>query len=254
MTAAPRRFKLGKKHALRDSRTLAAHDFAGRLRPPMTADWHRRVKHWPLYDNDRLGTCAVASYAHLVLCQTANADGPARKLEIFKAAVVDAYLEQSPADEGLVLLEALKTFRSQGIGGVRIGAFAAVDYQHTGRLLQAIYQFGGVYAGFALPEAIWDMDQNWYAPAAAEQLVDDWAAGSGGGHAVYIGGYSSIDGLLYGASWGQPIAISLAFARAYLDECYVTVGESWSDDVGETPSGVNLRELLAAADHLGGNG
>lgn len=245
-------FRLGKKHAVSDGRTLRAEAYFLGRKLPLACDYDQHVKKWPLLKNDTLGDCGVVAYAHLLQCQSAVADGGERQIALSTAAVEKAYGELSPADDGVIALDALKYFRAHGVGGVHVGAFAAVDFRDCGRLMQAIYQFGGVYAGLLLPEAIAEMDDVWEAPASDAQLKGKWSKGGLGGHLVYLGGYDSIAGHLRGASWGRPLTLTMAFARAYMDECYVMIGETWTNDLGDTPTGANLRQLRSDAERLTG--
>lgn len=243
MTKAVSRFCLGKKHAVSDARTLRADKYVDRRPIPIRCEYDHQVKRWPLYDNDTVGDCAIVAYAHLVACQTAVADGNGRLVEFKLPDVLRAYRELSPQDDGVVMLDALKYFRAKGVGGVHTGMFAAVDFHDVGLLFRAIHQYGGIYAGFLLPQAVVEMGTLWYAPATPAQLKGKWAVGSLGGHAVYLGGYDSVAGLLTGATWGKPLTLSLSFLRAYMDEAYVLVSEAWTNDLGDTPTGSNLRQL-----------
>lgn len=245
-------YKLGKRHALKDSRTIKAERYYHHgVHLPLTCVWASKVNRWPLYFNDSIGTCAVAAYAHSLICQTTNADGARNQVKPLPGSVIDTYSYISgynpvtgEGDDGCILLDALKYFRKTGIDQRRIGAFASVNYQDFEALFSAILLFGGVYAGFQLPLGIIDQEGTWTCPSLLSQRVDDWEPGSLGGHAMYLGGYDSLKGTIEGVTWGKQVSLSLNFVQAYMDECYVLIGEAWTNDVGFTPTGLNLKTLL----------
>ena len=129
--AAP--VKLGKLPARVDPRTLSLARYVDRAElpsPPPELDLSAPVADWPMYGNDRLGDCTTAAAGHMIEAWTAAAAGSA--VEVTEAAVLAAFeavkiVDSATGDEGAVELDVLKLWRSAGIGGHRVGAFARVS-------------------------------------------------------------------------------------------------------------------------------
>jgi hypothetical protein len=233
---------LGKLPARTDARTLSFAKYVDRgaiPRPPDRLDLASTVREWPLYANDRLGDSALAAAAHMVEAWTAAAAG---KPEIVaEAAVVDAFEQVKVADpttgeEGAYELDVLKLWRTAGLDGHKIGAFAAVPV-HDHRLVRtAASLFGGLYVGIALPltaqeQQVWDWTKS---------LSGEAAPGSWGGHAVDVVGYGP-DGLAV-VTWGRARSMTWAFWDRYVDEAYCVISQELVEG-GEGPAGFDLHAL-----------
>jgi hypothetical protein len=133
--------KLGKKAAKFDRRTLHLASYLQPLALPQIPNhctWSSKVPSWPMYDNDRIGDCAIAGPAHLVQCWTGN-DGqyviPSDHEVIAGYEKVGHYNPNDPAtDGGCVLLDVMNTWRKEGLFGThKIGGFVSVtpaDHDH----------------------------------------------------------------------------------------------------------------------------
>lgn len=123
--------------------------------------------------------------------------------------------------------------------GHMIEAFAAVDFDDPRETLkQAIYRFGGVYCGFALPafaESLprWSMEDS---PGGAKAKPYSF-----GGHAVFAPAYDD-DGLTV-ISWGRRMKVDWAFVHKYLDEAYACLDEFWINRDGRSPGGLDIKAL-----------
>ena len=235
---------LGKLPARVDPRTLSLARYVDRTvlpAPPAELDLTAPVPDWPMYGNDRLADCTTASAGHAIEAWTAAAAGTA--VEIPEQAVVDAFeavkvVDPATGEEGAVELDVLKYWRSSGIGGHLIAAFARVDLSDHDLVRTGAYLFGGLYIGLQLPLS------------AQEQDVWDWngrldgpdAPGSWGGHAVNIAGYDETG--LTCVTWGALQKLTWAFWDRYTDECWCLVSEDFMSG-GKTPEGFDLAALEA---------
>ncbi len=102
----------------------------------------------------------------------------------------------------------------------------------------AIWLFGGVYIGLALPVSAQSQDV-WVVPAGG--LSGDGAPGSWGGHAVYVVAYDARG--LTCITWGRLKRMSWNFWAAYCDEAYGLLAKDWFEASGEAPSGFDVAAL-----------
>jgi hypothetical protein len=234
--------KLGKLPARVDPRTLSLARYIDREllpAPPPTLDLSTGVTDWPMYGNDRLGDCTTAAAGHMIEAWTATAAG--ETVELPEAAVLAAFdavkiIDPVTGEEGAVELDVLKLWRSTGIGGHRIGAFAQVACGDRDLVMTGAWLFGGLYIGLQLPAR------------AAEQDVWDWtgrldgpdAPGSWGGHAVDVVGYDE-SGLAV-VTWGAPKRMTWSFWGRYCDEAWCVLSNDYLA-AGRSPQGFDLEAL-----------
>lgn len=243
--------KLGKREPKHDPRTVRLSDYVvGALPPPPPrVNWGTRARRLGMMLNDRIGDCGIAAPAHLVQCWTAEngSEIVVPDAEILAAyQAVSGYVPGRPdTDNGVFLLDVMKYWRNVGIGGHKIAAFAAVDLRDRMALCRAIAFFGGVVAGFALPQSsqsqpVWSLKLG--------GTVGSPRRYSWGGHAVSIHGYTLDDDETLGdvecVTWGERKLVTLDFCDGYCDEAYVAVSQDWADADG-APSGYDLNRLLA---------
>jgi len=192
-----------------------------------------------MYANDRIGDCTTAAAAHMVEAWTAAATGEAALVpEPAVLAAFDAVKVVDPVtgEEGAVELDVLKLWRTAGIGGHRIGAFARVARDDRDLVATGAWLFGGLYVGLQLPVS------------AADQDVWDWsgsldgpdAPGSWGGHAVDVVGYD--EGGLTVVTWGALKRMTWAFWRRYRDEAWCVLSPDFLAG-GCSPQGFDLEAL-----------
>lgn len=234
--------KLGKLPARVDPRTLSLAQYIDREvlpTPPPALDLSASVTEWPMYANDRLGDCTTAAAGHMIEAWTAVAAGEA--VEVSEAAVLAAFdavriLDPVTGEAGAVELDVLKLWRSAGIGGHRIGAFARVARDDRDLLTTGAWLFGGLYIGLQLPLR------------AADQAVWDWAGrldgpdapGSWGGHAVDVVAYD--EGGVTVVTWGALKRMTWAFWERYCDEAWCVLSSDYLA-AGRSPAGFDLEAL-----------
>jgi hypothetical protein len=241
--------KLGKNAAKFDRRTLHLASYLQPLALPQIPNhctWSSKVPSWPMYDNDRIGDCAIAGPAHLVQCWTGN-DGqyviPSDHEVIAGYEKVGHYNPHDPStDGGCVLLDVMNTWRRDGLfGNHKIGAYVAVTPAQHDHICAGIYLFGGLTIGLALPEAAQDM-QVWKAPSRFHRY-GPYAPGSWGGHCVVLVDYNETE--LTCVTWGGLKRMTWNFLSAYCDEAYAAISNDWLGPDGRAPNGFDTRALAA---------
>ncbi len=140
-------------------------------------------------------------------------------------------------DNGAVLLDVLNYWRTNGIAGHKIAAFTQLNPKNIKNIKAAIYLFGGIYVGVALPISAQKQDI-WDVPATG--LTGDGAVGSWGGHAICATGYDTQ--YVYCISWGKTKKMTWAFWKAYVDEAYVVISNDFATT--KSPNGFDMSALL----------
>jgi len=252
-------FRFGKKRPAKLRTTLALTDFADMTWPSVQAQgWEILSKPLVLdiLANDMVGDCVIAAAMHFAQNETANITGhaltPNRELTLQTYSAITGYDPaqtdangDNPTDQGTDFESQLFPYwRDHGIPLVdengneflhKILGFAGLDLGSVAQQRYANFTFGGV---------LWGIN----CPSSAEQDTSNWVVTPGativGGHGVNQTGQGRDGGHLN--SWGLSIPFQWDFMRTYADEAYVVVTESWVDDLGQSPSGLNLGGLLNA--------
>jgi hypothetical protein len=241
-------FRLGKKPARHDDRTMQFRHFRTELpAPPAAVDYMTEIGYWPMYLNDTLGDCVEAAFAHLQLSWSRYAGKPIipSNSEVLTAyEAIGGYVPGDPStDNGSDLLTALKYYRQRGF----ITAFMQLERGNWLELQQAIAIFGGVYIGIQLPNAV--VPQG---PGAPDWTDIPWkwegsmVPNPENGHCVpamrYLQGADYWNNFI---SWGQRMGMNQAFYVNCSDEAYAIVTPEWIEANGKSPSGFDLAQLLA---------
>lgn len=240
---------LGKLAPKRDRRTLKLSHYVHKVDIPVEprADWRARgvISSWPMFLNDKIGCCTIASGAHMIEAWSASARG--LEADITEADVLAAYEEAcgyDPADptsdQGGVEIDVLNYWRKVGIGGHKIGAYASINPDDPDMIRRAIALFGGVYTGFALPLSAQDQPV-WKSPVRGTR--GHGAPGSWGGHAVPIQAYDPH--LLTCITWGGEKAMSWQFLADYCDEVYAIISPDFLRGSRMAPNGFDVAKLVA---------
>lgn len=218
--------KLGKLPPKEDPRTLQMAAYLRRKLPsaPLRQDWTvGMTSWWGMMLNNQLGDCTIAAAGHLIMEWTANLN---QEIVLADDTILKAYEAVSgydPAsganDNGAVELDVLKYWRSTGIGGHTIEAFASVDPGNWEHIKWSVFLFGGAYIGLALPlsaqnQQVWDVTNG---PGSEP--------GSWGGHAVPVVAYDETG--LYCVTWGSVLRMTWQFWSEYCDEAYAILSPDW---------------------------
>ena len=255
---------LGKKSAKHDSRTLklASYLDLGRIEidPRSYVNWYEKLKELyglPLFGNDALGDCVLASRAHGL--QVASLAESGLPTDILTSEVIADYRDVggyagTPAtDNGAYMLDSLNNWRNKGMRGAgkrhKILAFASVNVHDKEELRVANQLFGGIYCGFDLPRYVRGVSDpwTWY---KSKGVQGDFEPGSWGGHAVWLARAS--EAKLGFVTWGREQICNHGFVQTYCDEAYVVLQNDWALD-GKAPSGFDLEQLLADVRARGGS-
>lgn len=241
--------KLGKRARHIDPRTLQMTTYmkaAALPAPPGSVTWNAAVgATWGMMLNDNLGDCTCAAVGHTIMAMTSQHGTPVVPSDADVLAAYEAcggYVVGSPdTDNGAVELTVLNYWRKTGLGGHKLGAYAAVHPQDLGEVRRSIWLLGSVYAGLALPlsaqsQEVWDVD-----PIDPKALKGNGSPGSWGGHAVPLLGYNQVGPICI--TWGAPLQMTWAFWTAYADEAYVPLSPDWVSGAIEAPSGFDLAQL-----------
>lgn len=238
--------KLGKNPARHDPRTLAyARYRTGSQSPPPDAHWGHGLP-FAMLGNDQYGDCVEAAYAHMVQIWGDRAGHPFVPAEAETLGAYSAITGFSPddpnSDQGTDMLTAVKYWKSAGMGGQEITAYAAVNPLGRAQVEEAVAFFGGCYIGIQLPLSA----QNQVAAVDGLWTVEtgpDAQAGSWGGHCVPICGYNR--DVLWCVTWGAIQGMTWDFLTTYCDEAYVLLAQEWMEASGVSPSGLAWGQLMA---------
>jgi hypothetical protein len=192
--------------------------------------------------NDRLGCCTIAGAGHAIQVWTANTG----KMETVADPEIEEYYAKwdgyvpgdVSTDNGGVELDVLKDWKSQGLDGNGLLAFADANVVNLQEIRQAIALFGGVYIGISLPltaqtQDVWDV---------ASDAGSDASKGSWGGHCVFVASYDQSSFTCI--TWGALKTMTLAFWLAYCDEAHALLGKSWLG-THQAPNGFDQDQLMA---------
>jgi hypothetical protein len=197
----------------------------------------------PLY-NDKASCCVLAAPGHHVKLVGQLTGAP---MIVTAGMVRDAYAAATgydPAtganDNGWIIRDMLKQWRSKGLYGTTLAGFCAVDWTDADEVAIAAWLCGGLIGGYALPVRIREQDPDWSVP---EALTKDDEPGSLGGHCIYQHGASP--GLDEANSWGEHTTWTPAWRRKYCSELWAPVLGSWVMKSGRAPNGFAFSDLLA---------
>lgn len=239
--------KLGKGPVKHDDRTLMLANYLDTAKlpaPPKELNYSKSVPNgnFGMLMNDTLGDCTIAAALHMELIFRAAVGATlvvtdAEALEGYER--ICGYSPKDPnTDQGGVELDVLNAWRKAGIGGRQIAAFVKLNPQNELEIKTAMALFGGIYTGFALPNSA--QNQDVWTPVRGS----GGAPGSWGGHAIPFTDYTA-DGKFVCVTWGELKKATWAFFKKYCDEAYAIVSKDFLDAKGKTPSGLDLKGLLA---------
>jgi hypothetical protein len=235
--------KLGKNAARHDPRTFYYAKYrTGQAAAPAEAHWGHGIS-FAMLENDKYGDCVEAGYAHQVQIWGARAGNPFTPTddEVISAytAITGFNPDDPSTDKGTDMLTACNYWRSAGLGGQEITAYAKVSPQDKEQVSEAIAWYGGAYVGVQLPKS------------AQSQVGHEWVvttgrdaeAGSWGGHCIPLVGYDQ--DTVWCVTWGAQQKMTWEFLTTYCDEAFVMLAKEWIAASGESPSHLAWGQLLA---------
>jgi hypothetical protein len=231
--------RLGRLAPRADEKTpkLATYLSAASLPPaPTGSNYAGKVPTFPMYANDTLGDCTCAAAGHQEQVWTANAG---KIWTPTTTEVTDMYWGTGPEDTGRVEADVLNYWHKVGIGAAKrkIAAYASANPLNHTEIKQAIWLFGGLYIGIALPLSAQNQT-TWRVVSGSASVPGSW-----GGHAVNVVGYTST--LVQVITWGMKMNMTWAFWNKYVDEAYAVLSTDWANGTGGLPSasGFNFSQL-----------
>lgn len=236
--------KLGKLAPKHDMRIPMLAKYTAALPPaPANVNWSGGLTSFGVMRNDTLGDCTCAGVGHAIQVWTRNTG---EEITIADSAIIGLYEKfgydpsDPSTDRGAVETDVLNYWLKNPVMGHAIDGYAALQPKDIRDVKDAIWLFGGVYIGLALPLAAQGQDV-WVVPATG--LSDDGAPGSWGGHCVYVVAYDSRG--LTCITWGKLQRMSWNFWWAYCDESYGLLSKDWIAKTGKAPSGFDAAALAA---------
>lgn len=238
---------LGKKPYVPDPRSLHLEKYAVALPTPAPwVNWAMKTKlPWGMMLNDQLGDCTCAAVGHMIQSFTTDTGS---ELTLPDSAILKAYEDVAGyvpgdpyTDRGAMVSDVLKYWKSTGIGGHKIEAYAQVSPTNHTLLRQSIELFGAIDIGIQLPVAAQSMGNYWNM-GAQTSATGDYAPGSWGGHSVAVLAYN--DWSYICVSWGQLIRINTIFWATYVDEAWAAISPDFFNGT-KSASGLDLAQLNA---------
>ena len=217
--------------------------------PPPPASWSYigGITNWGMMLNASLGCCTIATAGHLRMGWKQSSTGST--IVVPDSAILTAYEAVSgynPAtganDDGAAVIDVLNYWQDTGIDGNKIAGYVAIDPTNQLEVMQAIYLFGGVYAGVNLPQSA--------ETETSQGRPWDWDFWS-----LVIGGHA-IPYLAYGAggvtaiTWGAAQDATWSFVQHRTEELYAIVDDDFFDAAGKTAGGLDKPALFNAMQSL----
>lgn len=237
--------ELGKLPATRLAGVATLGEYvAGKLpRPPGSVEVPGNVTDYPMDGNDQWGDCTIAGIAHLLAAW--NDLVGTTSIAVPTEAQCIALYEQltgssTPPGPGLNEATLLAQWRTQGLFGNQIEAYAPVDYRSIIELHQAVAFYGAAYLGIACPESAqqqFQANQPWtYVPGSPIE----------GGHCIVALGYTPT--ALLCATWGGIAEVTYPFLAHFLDEAFAIISEQYVQ--AKQPPRLDLAALEQDLDNL----
>ena len=236
---------LGRLPKREDDRTLKLVKYLPAVLPavPDVDDWSTKMTNIGPMLNNNVGDCAIAAPGHAEQSWSSQTES---QIIITDPEILQAYMDVSgydgtPAtDSGCNMLAVAKRWRTVGIGGKKISAFADVDIANQDHVDFTIHGFGGMYGGLDLPKSC----QNQLCWSVSLGGTDgDPGRGSWGPHAIWIVGRDRLRRTYKFVSWGMLMEMTYDFWAIYGDEGIACLSETdWAENQ-LTPSGFDLPTL-----------
>lgn len=234
------RCKLGKGPARVDANRLKLARYLPASLPaaPESCDWTSGIKNFGMMLNDTEGDCVFAAGGHAIQTWTAT-EGVARTpLDDHIQSYYEGWAGYRPGnpatDQGYVIVDFLNRWRLFGYCGAIMDGYADPDCNNAEHIRQSIYLFGGCDIGLQLPLAwqnatVWDIERG-----------PDGAAGSWGGHSVWVPAYNATGPIC--VTWGATKQMTWAGLAQYADEAHTLRSPLFLNAKGVSASQVDLAQ------------
>jgi hypothetical protein len=215
--------------------------------PPLAprVDYCSKVPSWPMYLNDTLGDCTIAGAAHAMGAWSEYLTG--NEMTLSNEQILAAYEAcsgyvpgEANTDNGCLMSDVLAYWQRTGIGGQQIQAYAQLRDTREIDLNQALQLFGTVYIGVNLP----DSAETQFSAGKPWSYVKGSAMA--GGHCIVLQRFAvNSDGDYTVITWGATQAMTLGFARTYIEEAWAVLSPQWLEANGSNLSGLDVAQLTA---------
>jgi hypothetical protein len=238
-------YKLGKNPAVYDSRTLYFTDYVTPHlpAPPDSVDYGKAVPTWPMYSNDVYGDCTCAAAGHMIQSWTANAGQEHDPTDASVLKFYEALVGTPGPEAGCDMKTVLNYWHHTGLGKDKIRAYTQLEPRNHTQAKDALYMFGSVYIGVALPSfAVHGSDLlriPWIVPPQGPVGAD--APNPHYGHCIPAVAYDARN--LYIVTWGSLKSMSWQFYDAYADEAYAVLSNDFIKKNNKTSAGFDLTQL-----------
>ena len=200
--------------------------------------------------NDAAGCCVFAGPGHMVNMINAQTGNQTR---VTKDEVIAAYSKYSgynpetgANDDGYVVREMLGNWKSDGLYGTNVLAYALVDWRDPEEATIASWLGCGTIGGYSLPLAAQGQTDD-----QGRQLWDipkgGWPSGKGpgswGGHCMWLRGASPK--LMTANSWGETTVWTMDWQTQCCDEMWVVLVDKWQEGSSRAPNGFAFSDLLS---------
>ena len=234
--------KLGKLEPKHDRNIPTLSTYTVNLpAPPASVDYSSKVKKWPMMKNDVLGDCTIAACGHIIQQWTTYNNKPVVFTDdqiIGLYEKITGYNPSNPAtDCGGIETNVLNYWLKNGLYQHTLSGYCSLEPNNHNEIMDAIYWFGNVYIGVALPLSAQNQTV-WSVPSGGP--VGAGTPGSWGGHAVPVVGYDS-RGLTV-VTWGSLQKMTWQFWNNYCDEAYALLSPDWTES-GKNPQGLDFKQL-----------
>jgi uncharacterized protein YjdB len=222
--------------------------FAGVPVHPEAIDYLSNLQDWQMLGNDEYGDCNAVCVANDYRKVTATLT---KEYYWSKNEVLQFYKTQNPdfpnEDNGMYMQVGLEYLNKYGSpNGVKVVAFAQVDFNNVEEVKAAIAIFGGIHVGVAVQSA----NQNDFINNDPwEYRSDDYTIG---GHAVEVGGYlGKPKNDIRFITWAKETGFTDNFWNNLVEEAWVVI---WPEHLGtkQFQEGIDLAALATIYRELTG--
>jgi len=245
--------KLGKLPYEHDPRSIDLGEFLSLDFVPESYDFDKGRAEFAhaSWGNLKWQNCVTVAQANAVL--RLRRIETRRNYSMSEPDVVKQYRSLTKADKaggirdvGLSTLQMMKDWQHNGFQKTnwllphKVAVYGELDPLDDQQLRQACYLLGGIFLGFALPEAARAMCDlgRWEVPLVAGKA--NFIPGSWGEHLVFAKKYDLEN--FYCLTWGHEIQVSNDFIKRYCDEAWAVVNDlaRWRHN-----QGLDIERLLA---------